>query len=379
MKSKFSVKMLILLTLILDGCGIKIQSSTTNLAPTVQATESNRVIPTPTKKQNSQTIIIADERVGYYFEDLRTGSIEQWQPNNVVYRILRWGDKNCTLIAQLESSISVIDMEGNSLDTIYSFENLPVSNDEGKNSFPTMSPNFKFLYYKVGYGEPFIPPDLSLSRFEKEYIELTHVENIFPPIRISKNGGSWYAAWSPDSTYIVYSDFDMNGILQIYISTFDGKSIKQVSGFDNEVEFINIAWSPNSKYFLVAYDVDNDWAADATLLGDISSGNVVVLENIVGWWWRDDVSIIGGEVDNGLIVFDVFKKMPLGNFQELDYRGYSAGQFKSPNVVGYFNGDGHFSTYDTITEKNEVFPNSTSPVYSLSYWTTLPDNIEDCR
>jgi len=378
MKRKINVKMLVLLILILNGCGIKSQSSTTNLSLTVQATESNKVT-SPTKRQNSQNIIIADEGVGFYFEDLYTGSIEQWQPNNVVYRILGLGEKNCTLIAQLESSISLIDMEGNSLETIYSFENLPVSNDEGKNSFPTLSPNLKFLYYKVGYGEPIIPPNLTLSRFEKEYIELTQVENSSTPIRLSKNGGGWYAIWSPDSTLIAHSDYDINGILQIYLSTFDGKSIKQVSSFNNEVEFINIAWSPNSKYFIVSYDVDNDWAADATLLADISSDNVVVLKNIVGWWWRDDVSIIGGEVNNGLIVFDIFKEIILGNFQELDYRGYSAGQFKSPNVVGSFNSDGHFLTYDTITGKYEVFPNSTSPGYSLSYWMTLPDNMKDCR
>lgn len=104
------------------------------------------------------------------------------------------------------------------------------------------------------------------------------------------------------------------------------------------------------------------------------------LENIIGWWWRDEVSIIGGNKENnGMIVFDVFKKLPLDNFQELDYRGYSTGQFKSPNIVGFFNSDGHFSTYNTITGNYEVFPNSTSPVYSLSYWTTLPDNMEDCR
>lgn len=178
--------MLVLFVLILGGCGIETQSSNTNLTPTTQATESDKVIPTPTTKQISQTLLIADEGVGYYFEDLYTGSIEQWKPNNVVYKILGWGDNNCTLIAQLESSISLIDMDGNSLDTIFSFENLPASNDEGKNSFPTFSPNLKFFYYKVGYGEPIIPPDLSLSRFEKEDIELTQVENISSPIRISK-------------------------------------------------------------------------------------------------------------------------------------------------------------------------------------------------
>lgn len=381
MTKKLNVLTHVLLMLMLGSCGITPQP-TTNV-PSMQAIDPTKVAPTPTENSSSQTILLADTGVDYYFEDLRTGHIERWEPENLVFKVLGWGEYECSLIAQLDSSISVIDINGKLLNTIISFENLPASNDEGLNSYPTLSPNQRFLYYKVGYGEPLIYPDLTISRYEKEYIELIQIEDIATPVRISNNGGSWLALWSPNSMLIAYSDYDSNGNLQIFTSTFDGKNIKQVSFFDSKVEFLKIAWSPNSRYFIAPYDVDGDWAADATFFADISNDREGSLENIAGWWWQDDNSIVGGDTkNNGLIVLDIFKDSILDGFQEIDYRGYLVGQFKFPNSVGYFNSDGHFSTYNTKTRKLEIFLNSSIPdslSYSLSYWLALPDSMENCR
>lgn len=367
----------ILLMVILGGCGVTPQSIT-DLTPT-QATKPTKVVSIPTENLSSRTILIADSGADYYFEDLRTGHIEQWKPENLVFKVFGWGKYECSLIAWLDSSISVVDMEGKILDTIISFESLPASNDEGKKGVPTLSPNQKSLYYMIGYGEPLIYPDLAISRFEKEYIELMQIEDNTTSVRISKNGGGWIAAWSPNSMLIAYSDYDANGNLQIFTSTFDGKNIEQVSFFDSKVEFLNIEWSPNSRYFIAPYDVDSDWAADATFFADSNNERKGSLESIAGWWWRDNNNIIGGEIENnGLIVMDVFKGSSLVSFREIDYRGYLVGQFKLPYIVGYFNRDGHFSTYNTKTGKHEVYLNSSAPD-SLSYWLALPDSVEKCR
>lgn len=371
----------VLLMLMLGSCGNASQF-TTNATPT-HATDPTKIVSTPTENLSSQTILLADTGADYYFEDLRTGHIERWEPENLVFKVLGWGEYECSLIAQLDSSISVIDMKGNLLDTIISFESLPASNGEGRKSVPTLSPNQKYLYYTVGYGEPLVYPDLAISRFEKEYIELMQIEDVTTSVRIPSNGGSWIASWSPNSMLIAYSDYDSNGNLQIFTATFDGKNIRQVSFFDSKVEFLKIEWSPNSRYFIAPYDADSDWAADATFFADTSNDHTGSLENIAGWWWQDDNSIVGGEIiNNGLIVLDVFEGSSLDSFQEIDYRGYLVGQFRLPNLVGYFNRDGHFSTYNTKNGKHEIFVNSSIPdslFYSLSYWLALPDSMENCR
>ena len=65
MNSKFNIIMLALLLLTLGGCGVEVQSSNTNFIPTTQATVSEKVIPTPTTKQISQTLLIAGDGAGY--------------------------------------------------------------------------------------------------------------------------------------------------------------------------------------------------------------------------------------------------------------------------------------------------------------------------
>jgi hypothetical protein len=370
--------------ILLVGCSGEpakpISTAPPNTVPSI--TPTPKPIPSSNPEMlGESSIVLAKITTGrYYFEDVMTGQVRKWNPINFVQKILSWEGDGCTLIVQLDSSIAEINLQGDRTNMIFDFEKLPKFNDAV--GVPTLSPDKAWVFYMIGEGDAILGPDLTLSRYEKEHIEILSIDGLAAPFRITEHGGGWTAVWSPDSAYIAYSDYDDSGLHQLFISNREGTKRIQLTHLTMSVTITEISWSPNNEQIAAIYDIDEDNFGDATLIVDMNNpDNIIELEDALAWWWRDSKTLIAGKVGMGLTLFDLSGNI-LTNLQKFDYRGFLLSQFKSPKNVGFYDEQGHFSVYDTEKGKTVDFPDSTMYVEDLAYWISSPINFrgeESCQ
>jgi Tol biopolymer transport system component len=224
---------------------------------------------------------------------------------------------NCSLIILVDSigghKLIQISQNGEIEQEIFSLEsdrpNTPMY-------MPILSQTRKYVAYVVFSGELYYD---TAQNQDIEVVELSHTNR---PIRVTSHGGAWKegGAWSLDGTQIAYTDYDDNGVLQVYITQIVGGITKKVlTQFkDSEVKAGPISWSPSGEQLAVILEdrdhKNNMWIVptqdNPAFKLDLPNGKFPIADN---FFWSDDGSrmllYIGNNLDSsdmaGLYWFDI--------------------------------------------------------------------------
>jgi hypothetical protein len=335
---------------------------------------------------DGQLIVLREFNVNY-LEDILTGRGYNLLAEGKAIDILKWEGTGCTFIAVTRDGIIEIDLEGKILRNVFAFKNihnivdghLLIDPPYFRRAIDMLSPDKSWLVYRIGSGKyEQRGDDIEPYRFEYENIETMSLDGTQGPFRLSQNGGAWRVAWSPGSQQISYSDYDNNGVHQIYLIDKDGANRKQVTFFPNpQLGIMKILWSPDGEKLAVVIDQDDDGSVDDTIVLKINgSTSPKEYKNIFADWWRDNHTIIAGKLieqeprHGELIILDTRSDDELAI--QLD-NCYRINPFGNPAMVGCLRYDDKFIVYDTYTSNVIVYPNF-EPLVDTQYWIAAPDD-----
>lgn len=141
------------------------------------------------------------------------------------------------------------------------------------------------------------------SRVEKQNVLIVSTNFQQRLISISENGGGWVAEWSPVEPLIAYSDFDDQGILQVFTFSPDGGEKTQrtqfmestsLLGFLSGLNINNIIWSTDGKKLGINYEIisDEDYS-HKFLVVDLTNNQIIYdQEGVWGLWWIEEEMFI---------------------------------------------------------------------------------------
>jgi WD40 repeat protein len=212
-------------------------------------------VPVPTTTfEPTEPGIYTDHRVVAALADSANGQIMLFNPEGKPIEIIQlnytplsieWGAEDCELLVNVTTGEDVrllgIDFTGK-VDREY-FVGGQVNGAEWM-TWPSLSPSQQWVAYVVWSGEFYY------SGAEFQDIEVIPVMGGGEPIRLTQRGGAWEngAYWSPDGMYLAYSDYDDNGVNQLYYSTFDGKEKHQLTQFTEQGNRVGpIEWSKDGQ------------------------------------------------------------------------------------------------------------------------------------
>lgn len=115
---------------------------------------------------------------------------------------------------------------------------------------PQLSPDQQYVIYVVFSG--FLGYDWA----EFQNIELIHLDGIEKPVQLSSGGGTWKRGgrWSPDGSRIVFTDYDQDGFIQVFVTTLPELETQQISNFVNpKLKPASVQWSPDGNKILVVF------------------------------------------------------------------------------------------------------------------------------
>jgi WD40 repeat protein len=292
MKGHFYFPYLCALTLLLAACNIAPASTptppetipptntSTPLPPTATVTHLATASPTnpsPTATKTTTPSATPDTpiysmiwnesvsiQVAFLFAN--TGDIVLVSRNGLPVRTLHFNDftplnvsfstDNCQLLLtpNIDKKIVLlsVDFNGNILQEYFTGG---YTSEGGWMTFPALSPSGKWVSYTVWSGEKYYLG----AEFQDVFVVSLDVDDT--PFRLTERGGAWRgeAAWSPDGKFLAYSDKDINGILQLYISNPDGKDKQQLTHFTNEELAPGpIKWSPNGERLVTGIYDESD-------------------------------------------------------------------------------------------------------------------------
>jgi hypothetical protein len=135
-------------------------------------TSTHRPMPIPSQIEamHEPLLLLAGVYNGtYLIEDLHTGTVRAWRPEEFIQEVIQWEGDGCTLLVRLDNSLAEISLDGKVRETIFSFDKIPSSG--GANSTPTLAPDKTWVSYLVGTGDYEVPPDPALGHYEMEELQ----------------------------------------------------------------------------------------------------------------------------------------------------------------------------------------------------------------
>jgi WD40-like Beta Propeller Repeat len=342
--------------------------------------------PTFTENLNAKLIILVEFNVNY-LEEILTGRGYNLLAEGKAIDIFRWKGTGCTLIAATRDEIVEMDLQGKILHSIFSFNQFHTPIDGvilsppsySRRAIDALSPDETWIAYKIGSGNvEERGDDLEPIRYEYENLETMSLDGTQGPYRLSQNGGAWRAAWSPDSNQIAYSDYDDQGVHQLFVISRNGANRKQITSFiDPKVEIMKILWSPKGDKIAILVDQDGDESDDETILLNFDENNPPKeLKNIFAEWWRDDDVFIAWKIIEDeprhaeLITLETSTNIESTVRPEGCYR---INPFGNPSMVGCMTYDDKFVVYDSRSGEATVYSKFDSRRFAVQYWIAAPD------
>lgn len=319
----------------------------------------------------------------YYIEDITTGRGHPLIPDHP-FRLLDWGEDGCTLLVHWGADIAEIDLQGNLVQILFYDATVPAR--DGATSFARISPDNEWVYYLVGTGtEGNCADDYMEARdcyYEYNDIETMSVSGEDGPYRLSQRGGAWKAAWSPDGQFVAFSDYDENGIDQLYIASRDGSNRQQLTFYDTgSLLIMGIHWSPDGERIALIVDRTGDFSGDATIVIEVNSLAISTFNDIIAQWWRNEETIIALQIAGEEIGYS-----NIGNIITVDTLSnrvsplYDGGcsrinSFGNPSMVGCLTIDDEFYVINSLTHSFERYPQFDLYLPSLYYWIAAPESF----
>lgn len=139
--------------------------------------------------------------------------------------------------------IQTINFQGNVI------KNEEIHFDDDSPNFhylPSISPDGDWVAFKEASGA-MGQSYADASNQDVKIVAITSMP-VHPSIKLTEYGGAFVTklAWSPDSRYFSFTDFDVNGITQVYIYDTNTGEKNQVTQFLSQKDIFEIKWSPDS-------------------------------------------------------------------------------------------------------------------------------------
>ncbi len=224
-----------------------------------------------------------------YLQEIATGRLRKL---NSIYKILPeegflgWTRNSCSFYIRLDNhNIVEINLAGDVIRQVYNSKNQFQSKDDYISPWVKISPDEKYIAYFVGNG-----PRNEVEGFgylyQKEDLLVDLISGDGSPIEISRHGGARNFGWSVDGKSIIFTDYDVNEQLQIYISSLENKTLKQLSKFMEQSNIPNnFIWSNDNRFVAVIYAYQRPWQI---VVYDIVKSTQTFTENVDNVWWNDD-------------------------------------------------------------------------------------------
>lgn len=374
-------------------------SSTTVSAITLEATSAVLLTKTPTPSLTSvmptvtpsREIVLNKPLIALIEQDTRSVFLvdvskglkrqlhtQQGDPINVY----AWATDGCELIVGLETGKIVrVSLQGNIL------REFPIKGQTNTRATGhyAISPTEEWIAYTVGWGLH------EFDQYEFQDIEVVATNSNYPsePFKITTKGGAWEAAWAPDGLHLAFSDYDLEGIQQIYISEPSGIHQIELTRFtDRNAKLTALKWAPDGSKiaFIIKFPEENRSSLAITSVNN-NERSTIIAEGVIGvndFWWQDSVILVAdvlpdeklpnsignravfwmdatnghirdrvnaSETPEGVIIFP----QPLGNSQR----------------VGFFSYE-RFYIYDAFTHTFEAKFSKFTDVWS---WTAAPESF----
>jgi hypothetical protein len=191
---------------------------------------------------------------------------------------------NVILLTGVGNELVTVDLRGNRLQTVFVGGKRA---DEHYPGLPVLSPDAKWVAYTTFSGQQ----EYFGSEFQD--IEVIAVSRPDRPFVLTTRGGAWQAAWSPDSQYLAYSDYDDAGVPQLYRSRPDGSESVQLTQFEARgARAHTLKWSPLKN--LIAFVVYSPGPRESTVWTVSPDGTGLtemgadVGDFIPDLWWSAD-------------------------------------------------------------------------------------------
>lgn len=165
-------------------------------------------------------------------------------------------------------------------------------------TYPQISPDGRWVMYSLWSGEFFY------EGASQQDIEVFSINNPSQVFRITRYGGGQLkgGTWSPDGATIAFTDYDEDKNMQLFLSSPDGSSLRQItSNSDPSREIRTVRWSPDGsrlvfdapggqeKSNIWMYIIDRDYLY--SLLSDIHE--LTISQGVI-WWINDGNDLLFG-------------------------------------------------------------------------------------
>jgi dipeptidyl aminopeptidase/acylaminoacyl peptidase len=286
-----------------------------------------------------------------------------------------FSNDNCQLLITVTTGQEIlllgVDFSGNILQEYFTGGH---TSEGGWMTFPTLSPTGVWVSYTVWSG------DMYYVGAELQEVYVVSLGAGDTPLRLTERGGAWEgeAAWSPDGKFLAYSDKDINGILQLYISNPEGKDKQQLTHFTNEELAPGpIKWSPNgemlatgiydgtdiehlsSEFWIVSVDGENPVRAN------LEQGDII--KEGAYWWDANSEALMvhtakAAPIRKGVYWIDAMNGEVLREKHEDDLapRGYIYYPFPIGNINNIVSLARDFYLYNFVDDNVSLWANSDS-------------------
>ena len=243
--------------------------------------------------------------------DFDSGESRRLRENESIV-FLDWVDKGCGLIIGETTddvgSIYKIDLQGNFLEEItnYDFRHIEGYLWPGVSDI-YLSSSGEFAAYIISAYED--------DSFRDPNIFNLYISKVDEPdsmIAISQNDGVYDISWSPNGSFIAFTDYDDFGIHQLYVSSPEKAEKYQLTNFSKPDGIIqHITWSPNSEFIAFNYVIrkegggilENNIVIGAVQDFEINSKTINSIEGkeferVQNIWWEEDNIIVLDIIDS---------------------------------------------------------------------------------
>lgn len=217
-----------------------------------------------------------------------------------------------TIQSGVQYKLNTYDPNGQKIREILRLDN-PDSN-KTFNLHPVLSPSGKYVSYVVYSGEQYY------ATAQYQDVEIVNVNSPGQPTRLTTHGGSWKegGAWSPEGDQIAYTDYDAQGIVQVYRTDLIHRSTQLLSHFTTANQKAGpVQWSPTGEDIAVLLGNPEGGLKEAWIMSLTRKemqqvnipGQLTALGSTLLWSEKGDKLLIYGYADNesvrGLYWIDV--------------------------------------------------------------------------
>ena len=353
------------------------------ITPSPSSTVTLTATPDLAVVLDGQLIILRDFNTDY-LEDITTGEGLILRAEAGWVDTLQWQGNGCTLMVYLKGDgVYEINLHGEVVRRIFTYDSFPEITDGTillpssihRYAYYPLSPDDSWIAYLIGSGNiEERGDDLEPFRYEYQDLATMSVDGTAGPYRLSQRGGARRVAWSPDGQRLAFSDYDTEGIPQLFVATRDGSNRDQLTHLTQPMEIGKILWSPDGERIALYVSQVDTWAIGSTLIIEMSQDAIYSYEDIRAEWWRDSDSLIAqhrtAQGQSSIIVYDI-STGEISLLGELEC--YRMNPFGNPAMVGCLTVENRFWVYDSIDQTAELYPYFDPHWVDIQHFIAAPD------